>query len=95
MLYFVSTSICFNYFLQDNAKRTYLVQINGEYKGIEITMRVVDWLTKMNTNYRADKTFDKAFIKALLIAVLSVKLVKSGEEIDDGYISFVKGEFLV
>lgn len=70
------------------------MQINGEYKGIEITMRVVNWLLKMNTNYHTDESIDMAFIKALLIVVLSVKLIKSGEQIDDGYISFVKGDFL-
>lgn len=68
--------------------------VNGEYKGIEITQRVIDWLTRMNTDYRENKYFDKSFIEALLIAVLSVKLIKSGEKIDDGYISFVKGELL-
>lgn len=54
-------------------------------------MRAVNWLINVNTDRRADKKIDKAFIKALLIAVLSVKAIKSCENFDEGSISFVKG----
>lgn len=70
------------------------MQVNGVYRSVELQMRVVDFLIDLNTNRRADKTVDKAFIKSLLIGVLSVKAIKAGEK-SDGYISFIEGAFFI
>lgn len=60
------------------------------HKEIMLKGRVVNWLIRMNAE-RNDKNSDKAFIKVLLIAIFTVKFIKSGAKLEEGMLDFVKG----
>lgn len=60
------------------------------HKEIMLKGRVVNWLIRTNAECN-DKNWDKAFIKVLLIAAFTVKFIKSGAELEEGMLDFVKG----
>lgn len=79
--------------LQASKDRSYLIKVKDQYEEIKLNGRVVNWLTGMNTERRNESNVDKTFIKVLLIAVFTVRFIKSGDEFEAGSMDFIKGQF--
>lgn len=67
----------------------------SEFREVSLSARAVTGLIKLNTEKRTNKSVDKIFIKALVIAVCSLQRIKdSAIPFNDGDIEFMKGIFI-
>lgn len=77
--------------MQEGDDRRYFVKVDDVFKTVKLQGRLVNWLLNLNAQRRADAQIDKSFIKSLLIAVFTVKLIKAGDALEPGLIEFIKG----
>lgn len=87
---------CIQYFLvifslQAEKDRGYLVKANDEHREVKLKGQLVQFLIKLNTDRAPDANMDKVFIKALLIAVFTVKRIKSGAILEPELMKFIEG----
>lgn len=77
--------------------RAYTIQVDGNHREISIAAKVIEGLSCYNQpGQRENKAKDKSFVKALLISVCSIKLIrvlKSNQNPPKGMINFIRGYF--
>lgn len=61
------------------------------FKEVKLKGRIVNWLINLNKSRPNDRSIDKHFIKALLIAAISVDEVKKGD-LNAEIVKFIKGK---
>lgn len=81
----------FTFLLQAEKDRGYLVKTNDEHREVKLKGQLVQFLIKLNTDRGQDANMDKVFIKALLIAVFTVKFIKSGAILEPELMKFIEG----
>lgn len=69
-----------------------MVQVGNIFKVVKIKGRVVTFLLNLNANRRNDISVDLPFIKALLISVFGVKIIRAGGELEQQLIDFIEGK---
>lgn len=69
-----------------------MVEVENGFKEVKIKGRVVDFLSNLNANRRNDPKADFPFIKALIVSVFTVKLVKAKDSLQPDLIDFIKGK---
>ncbi|XP_031635606.1 uncharacterized protein LOC116348676 [Contarinia nasturtii] len=80
---------------EDTKDRAYLVKIDDKFEEVKLKGSVANWLCSLNEKKRNDQSLDKYFIKALLIAVFSIKNIKGDDELHADLMAFIKELFVV
>lgn len=72
--------------------RAYIVKIGGQFKELELAVKVVNALLRLNNaENRMSVAMDKAFIKSLIIGLCGAKQIEGGEIIHKDLRIFIKG----
>lgn len=66
--------------------------MNDNYKEVQLSIRAINVLIKLNTEKRNDGCADRTFIKALLIAICTIKNIQQNIRIQDGIMEFMHGK---
>lgn len=84
--------------MQEGEDRSYMVDSSNGSVEVRLTGKTVKWLLKLNVKRREDKSVDKAFIKAILIAVFKAQFIKdfqgSVNALDENLVLFIKGSLI-
>lgn len=70
------------------------MKVGNGIERVKLKKQLVDFLIRLNVELKEDRGVDKAFVKGLVIAVFSVKKIKSNENLSLDLVSFIKGMFL-
>lgn len=65
---------------------------NGNHY-VKLKKSLVDFLIRLNVEFRDEISVDKSFLKGLAIAVFTVRKIKSSEKLSSELIGFIKGIF--
>lgn len=79
---------------QIHKDRSYLVDFGETFEEVVLSAHVIGGLIKWNEKERGNQQMDKVFLKALLIGVFTIKVIKSAAKIDKFLLKFVKGKKL-
>lgn len=72
-----------------------MVKIDGNFEEVKMPARLVKGLMRLNQpGTREIVDLDKTYVKALVIALFTVKAIKDGLEMKKDMLKFMKGLFL-
>lgn len=76
---------------QEEKDRAFWVKVGDGFQEVKLKGRIVKWLCDLNENKRNEQSIDKHFVKALLIAIFSVKTIKENGALDVDLMAFING----
>lgn len=77
---------------QDQKDRAYLVKIDNAFEEVKMASKLVNGLYRLNDlEKRKNRALDKAFIKALIIGLCTIKAIQNGDQIHKDRLIFIKG----
>lgn len=74
--------------------RAYFVKVRGKYEEIKMPAVLVKVLLELNEkDNRKDIGMDQPFVKAIIIGICTIKVIRQNEPIDKDLLIFIKAIF--